>query len=537
MQSWFERAKKTQPRPTPGPSKWLPLVTVCLGTFMLLIDVTIVNVALPSMVKDLNASFASVQWVVDAYALVLAALVLGTGSIADLAGRRRTYIVGVALFAASSFACGIAPNPVVLVASRAVQGVGGAAMFATALPLLNSSYTGRDRGTAYGWWGATAGASAAVGPVIGGLLTQGLSWRWIFFVNLPLSVIAIALSARYLVDAHETHKGRVDVFGIVTFAGACAAITYALIRANDDGWSNGVTWAMLGTAAILLIAFGYVEHRSSLPMLDLALLKRPSFTGVMIGGLGLGFAAFAGFTYTSIWTQSVLGLSPIRAGLVGLPMSLMAFLVSASIGRFLHGDMVKRMIGIGLLFVGAGGLLGALLTHGTATWTALIPGFLVVGIGVGLATPTLGSAAQASVPLQRGGMAAGAVNTARQLGIAFGIAALGAAFTMRAQGVLADHGVPAAASRARLIAGGRSGELLSHVPAPHRVVHAVHAAGVAGVQNVLLVSGIVGVVAGVVVLFLVTRGGALAEPPIALHEPVAADPSTSAVHRSLSCPD
>jgi hypothetical protein len=182
------------------------------------------------------------------------------------------------------------------------------------------------------------------------------------------------------------------------------------------------------------------------------------------------------------------------------------------------------VIGIGVLFIGAGGLIGASLTHGTATWTALIPGFLVVGIGVGLATPTLGSAAQAAVPLQRGGMAAGAVNTARQLGFAFGIAALGSAFIVRAQSALADHGAPTAASGARLVAGGRSGVLLSRVPASDKVeaVRAVHAAGVAGVQNVLLVSGIVGVVAGVIVLFLVTRGGASAEPPSPPRERVAA---------------
>ena len=537
MRNWFKRTNNTQPWPkTVDPArskrlhrmyptassseviimrKWLPLLTVCLGTFMLLIDVTIVNVALPSMVKDLHASFSSLQWVIDAYALTLAAFVLGAGSIADLVGRRRVYIVGLVVFAVASFVCGIAPNAGVLVACRAVQGVGGAAMFATTLPLLNSNYTGRDRGTAYGIWGATTGASSAIGPIIGGLLTQGLSWRWIFFVNLPLTLIAIALSVAYLVDAQETRTGRVDGFGIITFAGSAAAITYALIRANDDGWSNGVTWGMLGAAAILLIAFVSVERRSSNAMLDLALLKRPSFTGVLIGSLALGFAAFAGFTYTSIWTQSVLGLSPIRAGLVGLPMSLMAFLVSVSIGRFLHGAIVGRMIGIGLLFIGAGGLLGALLTHGTATWTALIPGFLVVGIGVGLATPTLGSAAQAAVPVQRGGMAAGAVNTARQLGVAFGIAVLGTAFMVRAQAVLADHGVPAATSGARLVAGGRSGVLVSRISASHQAeaVRAVHAAGVAGVQNVLLVSGIVGVIAGLAVLFLITRGRAPANRP------------------------
>src|SRR4051812_35764973 len=183
--------------------KWLPLVTVCLGTFMLLIDVTIVNVALPDMAKDLNTSFGSLQWVVDAYALTLAALVLGTGSIADLVGHRRAYVAGLGLFAVSSLVCGISPNSGLLVAARAVQGVGAAAMFATTFALLNSNYRGRDRGMAYGMWGAVSGASAAVGPIIGGLLTEGISWRWIFFVNLPVSVIAIALCVRVLTDAHE----------------------------------------------------------------------------------------------------------------------------------------------------------------------------------------------------------------------------------------------------------------------------------------------------------------------------------------------
>ncbi|HUR76150.1 MAG TPA: MFS transporter, partial [Sporichthya sp.] len=180
--------------------KWLPLLTVCLGTFMLLIDVTIVNVALPDMVGDFNASFTSLQWVVDAYALTLAALVLGTGSIADLVGHRLAYVWGLALFAASSLACGLAPNVEVLIAARTVQGLGAAAMFATTFALLNSSYAGRDRGTAYGMWGAVAGAAAAVGPIIGGVLTEAASWRWIFFVNIPISAAAIALCLTRLKD-------------------------------------------------------------------------------------------------------------------------------------------------------------------------------------------------------------------------------------------------------------------------------------------------------------------------------------------------
>jgi EmrB/QacA subfamily drug resistance transporter len=488
--------------------KWLPLLTVCLGTFMLLIDVTIVNVALPKMVSDLHASFGSLQWVVDAYALTLAALVLGTGSIADLVGHRRAYIAGLALFAISSFACGVSPNSGGLIAARAVQGVGAAAMFATTFALLNRNYGGRDRGTAYGMWGAVAGASAAVGPIIGGLLTQGISWRWIFFVNLPVSVLAIVLCIRALKDVHEPRQSRIDVCGMLTFTGAAGAATYALIRANEDGWSNAVTWVILAFSAVLLIVFVAVERRTPHAMLDLALLRR-RFVGVLIGGVLLTFAAFAAFTYTSIWLQSVLGMSPIQAGLVGLPMSVMAFVVSATIGRFLHGDNSGRIIGIGLLFIGAGGLLGALLTHGTASWTALVPGFLVIGVGVGLATPTLGSAAMSAVPPQRGGMAAGAVNTARQLGFAFGIAALGSVFTARAQGVLSDHGVPSAADAARAVAGGQSSILLSHVPSGLRAAadSAVHASAVSGVQSTLAVAGAVGILAGLLVLVLVRPSG------------------------------
>src|SRR3954447_17505809 len=245
--------------------KWLPLITVCLGTFMLLIDVTIVNVALPDMAKDLETSFGSLQWVVDAYALTLAALVLGTGSIADLVGHRRAYIAGLALFAASSLVCGLAGNDGVLVAARAVQGLGAAAMFATTFALLNSNYSGRDRGVAYGMWGAVAGASAAIGPIAGGLLTEGISWRWIFFVNLPVSVLAIALCAVGLQDAHAPMRGRIDVVGIATFTAAAATLTYGLIHANEYGWAKPASWLWLVACPGLLVAFLLTETRAAPP--------------------------------------------------------------------------------------------------------------------------------------------------------------------------------------------------------------------------------------------------------------------------------
>jgi EmrB/QacA subfamily drug resistance transporter len=489
--------------------KWLPLITVCLGTFMLLIDVTIVNVALPDMAGDLKTSFTSLQWVVDAYALALAALVLGSGSIADRIGHRRAYVGGLALFAAASFVCGIAPNAGALITARTVQGVGAAAMFATTFALLNSNYQGRDRGTAYGMWGAVSGASAAVGPIIGGLLTEGLSWRWIFFVNLPVSVLAITLCLTVLGDTQDAVKTRVDLVGMATFTAAAGSLTYGLIKANEGGWATPASWGWFVAAAVLSVTFVLVERARTQPMLDLELMRNRTFVGVLLAGLVLTLSAFSAFTYTSIWLQSVLGLSPIEAGLTGLPLSLSAFLVSAAIGRFLHGSRSGPIIGGGMVLIGLGGIVGAVFVHGSASWPALVPGFVLIGVGVGLATPTLGSTAMAAVAVQRGGMAAGAVNTARQLGFALGIAALGSVFATRSATVLRDQGVPQAGRAAKAVAGGQAKYLLQAVPARFhdRLDAALHAASVSGLQWAFAVAGVAGLVFGVLCWALMRPSG------------------------------
>jgi EmrB/QacA subfamily drug resistance transporter len=467
--------------------------------------VTIVNVALPSMAKDLSTSFSSLQWVVDAYALFLAALVLGTGSIADIVGHRQAYVAGLSLFAVASFCCGIAPNPGVLIAARAVQGLGGAAMFATTFALLNSNYSGRDRGTAYGLWGAVVSAAAAVGPIVGGLLTEGISWRWIFFVNLPISLAAIAMSVFVLKDVHESRRVRVDWLGIVTFTGAAAAVTYAMIHGNEYGWSSAGTWPFWIVGVVLLVAFVQVEQRSPAAMLDMALMRNRSFVGILLAALLLTFAAFALFTYTSIWLQSIVGLTPIKAGLIGLPLTVASFTVSAAIGRHLVSIRPGPVIAAGLVLIGVGNLVGAVLVHGSASWPALLPGFFVSGIGVGMATPTLSSAGMAAVPIQRGGMAAGTVNTARQLGFAFGIALLGTVFSARVASALSARDVPKSDSVAHAVSGGQASRILGAAPRAVRssLDSAFHHAGVTGVQTTLLVAGIVGLIAGAITFALV----------------------------------
>ena len=485
--------------------KWLPLITVSLGTFMLLVDVTIVNVALPDMAGDLKTSFSSLQWVVDAYALVLAALVLGVGTIADKFGHRRSYVVGLAVFAISSAICGVSRNADLLITFRAVQGLGAAAMFATTFALLNSSYQGRDRGVAYGMWGAVSGASASIGPILGGLLTQGISWRWIFFVNVPVSVVVIALCVFVLEDQHAPAQRRIDFAGMLTFTGFAAAATYAFIHANEHGWATGTTTALLSASVAFFIVFLVIESRIAQPMIELSLLRNRSFSGIMIAALVLSFSAFAFFTYTSIWMQSVLGFGAIKTGLTGIPLSLAAFATSAGIGRFLHGGRAGAIIGGGLIAIGAGALLNLALLRTEDGWIGLIPGFIVAGIGVGLATPTLSSSAMASVPMERGGMASGAVNSMRQLGYAFGIALLGTVFAARATSTFRGRGLQHADATAHALAGGQAPGLLHAAPASVRASldDALHAASLSGLHGAFLVAGVSGVLAGLIVLIMV----------------------------------
>jgi EmrB/QacA subfamily drug resistance transporter len=434
-------------------NRWAPLAAICLGTFMLLVDVTIVTVALPDMVSALHAGFSSLQWVIDAYALALAALLLGAGSLADRLGRRRIYLAGLVVFALASLACGVAPSSAVLIAARAVQGAGAAAMLAMTLALLSTTYRGADRGTAFGVWGATSAAAAAAGPLLGGLLTQGLSWRWIFFVNLPIAAATIVLAALAL---HEPPEGehrpggvhRLDLPGVGAFTLAAGAATAALVRVPQSGWGAASTLGLLAVAAVAVVAFVAIERHGDAPMFDLALLRCGPFSGVLIAATLLSAAAFATLVYASLWLQSALGLSPIAGGLVLAPLAVSSLLVSLIVGRFLHGRAARLAIGIGLLAIGTGDLLQIGLGRGS-DWPALITGFVVTGIGVGLATPTLASAAMAAVPPARAGMAAGAVNTARQLGLALGIGALGSIYDGRA----AAHGAAHALSTVFLAAG------------------------------------------------------------------------------------
>ncbi|WP_211357372.1 MFS transporter [Nocardioides rubriscoriae] len=417
--------------------KWWTLVAVCTGVFMLLLDVTIVNVALFDIQADLDASLPDVQWVIDAYALSLAALLLTAGSLADLFGRKRVFVIGLVLFTTGSVLCGAAPDVLFLSVARGAQGIGGAAMFATALALLASAFTGKDRGTAFAVFGATTGVSVAVGPVLGGLLTTGLSWRWIFFVNIPICAVALLVTVFRVQESHDPRAGRPDWVGFVTFSAALGSLVYGLIEAGQHSWGETKVVVCLVAAAVLLALFVVSQLRRDDPMFDLALLRKPTFTGGLVAAFGISAGVFALFTFLVLYLQGVLGFDAIGAGLVFLCLSGTSFVAAIVAGRLTELVPVKWLIAPGFVVAGVGLLLMLGVEHSTdqSQWHHLVPGLLVAGFGVGMINPPLASTAVGVVPPARSGMASGANSTFRQVGIATGIAALG---SILAQQVTAD---------------------------------------------------------------------------------------------------
>ncbi|ATY14924.1 MFS transporter [Amycolatopsis sp. AA4] len=403
--------------------KWGPLAAICLGSFMLILDTTVVTVALPEMARGLGASLASLQWVVNSYTLVLAVLALSAGAIGDLAGQRRVFVGSVTVFAVASLGCALAPNAGVLIGARAVQGVGGAAMMVAAMSLLGAHYEGKDRGSALGIWTAVLGGAGATGPFLGGVLTQWAGWQAIFFLNLPLSAATLLLTSKYLVEAPKRPSGtRIDLGGMVAFGASSGALVYGLIEADDR-----LPMFILATAA--LVVFVMVERRVRHPMLDLALFRRASFVTVLIVVVASS-SVFACLIYASIWLQSVQRLSPAAAGLALIPLAATSFVTSLVIGKRLPAVSPGIILGLGALLAAAGCALEWAMLD--STWLSLLPGLIVTGAGMGIAGPAGSTAILSAVPRDRAGMASGAMATFRQLGQTLGVAVLGLVYASTA---------------------------------------------------------------------------------------------------------
>jgi len=501
--------------------KWWTLLAVSVATFMLLLDITVVNTALPAIQEDLNATFTDLQWVVDAYTLSLAALVLTAGSLADRLGRRRVFAIGLGIFTLASLAAGLAPDPTFLNVARAVQGIGGAIMFAVSLALVAQEFApGRERGTAMGIYGATIGVSVAIGPLVGGALVDSLGWESVFFLNVPVGIAAIAVTYAKLRESRDPNATRIDWAGLGTFSTALFLLVLALIRGNDEGWGSTMIVSLLAGAGALLVAFLVIETRVKEPMLPLRFFRKPAFTGVQLAALGVSASMFALFLYITFYLQNYLGHSPLEAGLIYLPFTVVNFFVAAAGGALLARLPARAIMSVGLLLTGAALLLMGGLDP-TDEWTALLGGFILGGVGTGLLNPVIADVAVSVVPKEQSGMAAGINDTFRQVGIAVGIAAWGAIFLGRGAEKIEElaAGTPAATGERprQLIEAVSSGNIdnaLASLPAGarERVASAAGEGFLSGLNEIFLLGGIFAVAAAIAALWLVRERDIEREP-------------------------
>jgi EmrB/QacA subfamily drug resistance transporter len=510
--------------------KWWTLIAVSVATFMLLLDITVVNVALPSIREDLGASFTDLQWVIDAYALTLAALVLTAGSLADRLGRRRVFAVGLVIFSVASLLCALAPDPTSLNLARALQGVGGAVMFAVSLALIAQEFTaGRERGMAMGLYGATIGMAVAIGPLVGGALTDSLGWESIFYLNVPIGIAALAVTYLKLRESRDPNATRVDWAGTATFSTALFLFVFALVRGNDEGWGSTLIVSLFAGASALLAAFIVIQRRVAEPMLPLGLFRRPAFTGVQLAAFAISGSIFALFLYLTLYLQNYLGLSPFEAGLRYLPITVVSFFAAPVAGLLLSRVQARLMLSVGLAGVGAGLLLMSGIDSGSE-WTTLLGGFLVAGAAVGLLNPVIADVAVSVVPREQSGMAAGINDTFRQVGVAVGIAVWGAIFVGRGADKVAElaAGTPAASGdRPReLVEAASSGNLneaLAAVPpgAREAASNAAREGFLSGLNEVLTLGALVSFAGAALALWLVRereierKGEVLPEPAAA----------------------
>jgi EmrB/QacA subfamily drug resistance transporter len=523
--------------------KWWTLIAVSVATFMLLLDITVVNTALPSIEEDLGASFTDLQWVVDGYTLSLAALVLTAGVLADRLGRRRVFAVGLGIFTVASLMAGLASDPTFLNIARAVQGIGGAVMFAVSLALIAQEFSaGRERGTAMGVYGATIGVSVAVGPLVGGALTEWLGWESIFFLNVPVGIAAIAITYARLRETRDPNASRIDWAGLVTFSSALFLLVLGLLRANEEGWGSTLIVSLLAGAAVLMAVFLAIETRVKEPMLPLHLFRKRAFTGVQLAALAVSASMFALFLYLTFYLQGFLGHEPLEAGLRYLPFTVTNFFVAAATGALLSRVPARVLLSAGLGITGLGlFLMGGL--DPTQEWTALLGGFLLSGAGVGLINPAMADVALSVVPKEQSGMASGINDTFRQVGIAIGIAAWGAIFLGRGASRVEElaAGTPTATGERprQLIEAVSSGNLDSAVAAAPPgaragVADAAREGFLAGINDILMLGGIIAVAGALFALWLVREEDIERESPIevepelvpgsgeAIPEPVAA---------------
>ena len=462
---------------TPENKKWWTLGAVSFGLFMIMLDNTVVNVALPSIQRDLGVGLSELEWIVTGYALTFAALMLTGGKLADAYGRRLIFVVGIAIFTLSSLACGMASTGGMLIGARIVQGVGAALMNPATLSILAATFAPKERGKAIGIWAGTAALALAIGPLVGGLLTKHIGWSWIFFVNVPVGVVAIAASFLLIDESRDETHVRLDIPGLLTSGLGLFALTYGLIEANAYGWGSGRIIGIFVVAAVLLAVFIALERRQRAPMLDLSLFRNSTYTGANVAMLMTSLSMFGVFFFVSLYMQNVLGYSAVQAGAAFLPMTILIILVAPFAGKASDQYGSRWLIASGMTLL-AVQLFYFSQIGGDATYWTLLPGFLIGGLGMALTMTPSTAAATRAVPVAKAGVGSAVLNAARQVGGSTGIALMGAIIAHEAGGRRTTEAFLDGFSRSLEVAGAiaLAGALVAvalirthHEPEPRRV--------------------------------------------------------------------
>ena len=408
---------------TPDPRRWQALALVCVAFFMTVLDVSIVNVALPSIKESLNVNESSLQWVLIAYTITFGGLLLLGGRAADLLGRRRMFMVGMTIFAAASLACGLAGSIGVLIAARAVQGVGAAIISPATLSIITTTFEeGAERNKALGIWGAMGGSGAAAGVLFGGILTKYAGWEWVFFVNVPVGVLVLALTRSVVRESRVTGMKGFDVAGAVTITGSLALLVYAISKAPDVGWGSARTIGFLVASAVLLVAFIVIEKRQANPMVPFRIFRTKTVTGANVAGFLLGAVVFANFFLLTLYVQQVLGYSALKTGLTFLFTAGTVIPVAGISQALVTRYGPRPIMAIGLTLITIGMVWYSQIPVHANFWTDLLPGYLLVGVGMAFSFIPMSIAALAGVAPDEAGLASGLINTSQQIGGALGVA-------------------------------------------------------------------------------------------------------------------
>jgi EmrB/QacA subfamily drug resistance transporter len=412
--------------------KWWTLGSLCFALFMIMLDNTVVNVALPAIKADLGITTSELEWTVAAYALTFASLLLTGGKLGDLLGRRLIFVIGLVVFTLSSLACGLSSSAPELIGARAVQGVGAALMMPATLSIISATFAVRERGTAIGIWAGVSAVALAIGPLLGGLITEHISWNWIFFVNVPIGVLAVVSAFVVVPESRDTSREqRLDLPGLLSSGIGLFALVYALIEANNYGWGSARILGLFVVAAVALTTFVLLEMHQRLPLLDLSLFRSGTFAGANLVAILVTLAMFGIFVFFPIYMQTFRGWSPTQAGAALLPWTLMVVIFAPIAGKLSDHVGSRWLIAGGMSVVALCCLWLSTVTLHSSFWH-MLPGFILGGLGMSFVMTPMSAAAMGAAPVAKAGVASGVLNTFRQVGVALGIGITGAIVANRA---------------------------------------------------------------------------------------------------------